>query len=173
MEDNFSAWIESMKMALQIKNKIGLVDETLTKPVKNPDEQNQWNQCNILVKTWLLASMSKEIAKSFSHYKDKSHRGRARWPRAETPPICKERSPRAHRGGAKWPLAVTPPRTKKRSPRALRGGAKWPRAVTSPRTKKWSPRALRGGARWPPTETLPRSKRRSPHPAISSRILLF
>lgn len=70
MEDNFSAWIESMKMALQIKNKIGLVDGTLTKPVKNPDEQNQWNWCNILVKTWLLASMSKEISKSFSHCKD-------------------------------------------------------------------------------------------------------
>nr|XP_011462766.1 PREDICTED: uncharacterized protein LOC105351068 [Fragaria vesca subsp. vesca] len=70
VEDNFSAWIESMNMALQIKNKIGFVNGTLPKPVKNPDEQNQWNRCNILVKTWLLASMSKEISKSFSHCKD-------------------------------------------------------------------------------------------------------
>nr|XP_011468547.1 PREDICTED: uncharacterized protein LOC105352677 [Fragaria vesca subsp. vesca] len=70
VEDNFSSWIESMDMALQIKNKIGLVNGTLTKPVKNPDAQRQWNRCNILVKTWLLGSMSPPIAKSFSHCKD-------------------------------------------------------------------------------------------------------
>ncbi|KAL6125297.1 hypothetical protein ACLB2K_073356 [Fragaria x ananassa] len=70
VEDNFSAWIESMDMAIQIKNKIGFVNGTLTKLVKNPNELNQWNRCNILVKTWLLASMSKEISKSFSHCKD-------------------------------------------------------------------------------------------------------
>ncbi|KAL6212030.1 hypothetical protein ACLB2K_017253 [Fragaria x ananassa] len=59
-----------MDMALQIKNKIGFVNGTLIKPVKNPDELLQWNRCNILVKTWLLASMSAPIAKSFSHCKD-------------------------------------------------------------------------------------------------------
>nr|XP_011463542.1 PREDICTED: uncharacterized protein LOC105351284 [Fragaria vesca subsp. vesca] len=69
-EDNFSSWIDSMNAALQIKNKIGLVDGTLPKPKKNPDEQNQWIRCDILVKTWLKASMSKEIGKNFSHCKD-------------------------------------------------------------------------------------------------------
>lgn len=69
-EDNFSTWIDSMNVALQIKNKIGFVDGTLPRPKKNPDEQNQWNRCDILVKTWLKASMSKEIGKSFSHCKD-------------------------------------------------------------------------------------------------------
>nr|XP_011457635.1 PREDICTED: uncharacterized protein LOC101309778 [Fragaria vesca subsp. vesca] len=69
-EDNFNSWIDSMNAAFQIKNKIGLVDGTLPKPKKNPDEQNQWNRCDILAKTWLKASMSKEIGKSFSHCKD-------------------------------------------------------------------------------------------------------
>ncbi|XP_062028504.1 uncharacterized protein LOC133744406 [Rosa rugosa] len=46
------------------------VDGTLNKPVDNPNEQRQWDRCNMLVKTWLLGAMSKEISSSVIHCKD-------------------------------------------------------------------------------------------------------
>ncbi|KAL6141592.1 hypothetical protein ACLB2K_059880 [Fragaria x ananassa] len=55
MEDIYIAWVQSMTMALTIKNKKVFIDGTLTRPLVNPDEQNQWDRCNILVKTCLLA----------------------------------------------------------------------------------------------------------------------
>lgn len=70
MEDNYTTWVQSMNMALTIKNKKGFVDGTLTRPTHNPDEQRQWDRCNTLVKTWLLGSMSKDISGSVIHCKD-------------------------------------------------------------------------------------------------------
>lgn len=52
-----------------IKNKKGLIDGTVKRPVKNEDEQQQWDRCNTLVKTWLLSAMSKEISGSVMHCK--------------------------------------------------------------------------------------------------------
>ncbi|XP_061996744.1 uncharacterized protein LOC133714607 [Rosa rugosa] len=70
MEDNYTTWVQSMSMALTIKNKKGFVDGTLNKPADNPNEQRQWDRCNTLVKTWLLGAMSKEISGSVIHCKD-------------------------------------------------------------------------------------------------------
>lgn len=70
MEDNYTNWVQSMIMALTIKNKKGFVDGTLTKPTHNVDEQRQWERCNTLVKTWLLGAMSKEISGSVIHCRD-------------------------------------------------------------------------------------------------------
>ncbi|KAL6141198.1 hypothetical protein ACLB2K_059488 [Fragaria x ananassa] len=70
MEDNYTAWAQSMDMALAIKNKKGNIDGTLKRSTHNPDEQQQWDRCNILVKTWLLASMSKEISRSVAQCKN-------------------------------------------------------------------------------------------------------
>ncbi|KAM1344866.1 hypothetical protein TB2_033781 [Malus domestica] len=65
MEDNYSTWVQSMSMALIVKNKLGLVNGTIKEPSSNnPEELQQWNRCNNLVKTWLLGSMSKEISGS-------------------------------------------------------------------------------------------------------------
>ncbi|XP_050387373.1 uncharacterized protein LOC126803645 [Argentina anserina] len=69
MEDNYIDWAESMIMALTIKNKNGFVNGTLKRSLTNLDEQRQWDRCNILVKTWLLGSMSKEIKRSLAHCK--------------------------------------------------------------------------------------------------------
>lgn len=72
-EDNYSTWVQSMRMALTVKNKIGLVDESIKEPSKNqPEELQQWKRCNDLVKTWLLGSMTKEIASSVIHCRDAS-----------------------------------------------------------------------------------------------------
>ncbi|XP_050217232.1 uncharacterized protein LOC126668060 [Mercurialis annua] len=70
VEDNFTTWQESMLMALTIKNKVGFVTGSLPRPTDNPTEELQWERCTVLVKTWLLGSMSKEISKSVIHFKD-------------------------------------------------------------------------------------------------------
>ncbi|CAN6679030.1 unnamed protein product [Malus baccata var. baccata] len=71
VEDNYSTWVQSMTMALTVKNKLGLVDGTVEKPTEDKHEElQQWNRCNNLVKTWLLGSMSKEISSSVIHCKD-------------------------------------------------------------------------------------------------------
>ena len=41
MEDNYIAWVQSMTMALTIKNKKGFVDGTLTRSIVNPEAQMQ------------------------------------------------------------------------------------------------------------------------------------
>ncbi|KAL5710128.1 hypothetical protein ACHQM5_020731 [Ranunculus cassubicifolius] len=71
MEDNYNTWIESMSMALTIKNKKGFVDGSIPRPTSEKiDELQQWERCNTLVKTWLLGSMSKEIKSSVIRCKD-------------------------------------------------------------------------------------------------------
>lgn len=69
MEDNYTTWIQSMSMALTIKNKKGFVDGSIQRPTTKIEEQQQWDRCNTLVKTWLLGSMSKEIFGSVVHCK--------------------------------------------------------------------------------------------------------
>ncbi|KAL6175767.1 hypothetical protein ACLB2K_052406 [Fragaria x ananassa] len=50
VEDNYNNWSQSMSMALMIKNKKGLIDGTVKRPVENEDEQQQWDRCDTLVK---------------------------------------------------------------------------------------------------------------------------
>ncbi|KAL6218634.1 hypothetical protein ACLB2K_011844 [Fragaria x ananassa] len=69
MEDNFSEWMQSMSDALKIKNKIGFVLGTQIKPTLNEEEKLQWERCDTLVKTWLVASMLKHISKSVKNCK--------------------------------------------------------------------------------------------------------
>ncbi|KAL6219870.1 hypothetical protein ACLB2K_007629 [Fragaria x ananassa] len=69
MEDNYIDWADSMSMALAVKNKLGFIDGTMTRPLHNTDEQGQWDRCNILVKTWMFGSISKDIKRSLAHCK--------------------------------------------------------------------------------------------------------
>ncbi|KAJ8629839.1 hypothetical protein MRB53_023162 [Persea americana] len=71
VEDNYNTWVQSMSMALTAEHKISFVDESIKEPSGDkPDELQQWKRCNNLVKTWLLGSMSKEIASGIIHCKD-------------------------------------------------------------------------------------------------------
>ncbi|KAL6214551.1 hypothetical protein ACLB2K_013983 [Fragaria x ananassa] len=69
VEDNYSEWCQSMTMALTIKNKVGLVNGSSPRPTVQDNEQQQWDQCDTLVKTWLIGSMSKAISGSVKHCK--------------------------------------------------------------------------------------------------------
>nr|XP_011463577.1 PREDICTED: uncharacterized protein LOC105351304 [Fragaria vesca subsp. vesca] len=69
MEDNYAEWSQSISMALTIKNKIGFITESVGKAMVNEAEKLQWERCDTLVKTWLIASMSKGISGSVKHCK--------------------------------------------------------------------------------------------------------
>uniref|UniRef100_A0A2N9HYD2 Integrase catalytic domain-containing protein n=1 Tax=Fagus sylvatica TaxID=28930 RepID=A0A2N9HYD2_FAGSY len=63
--DNYHTWSRSMIMALTAKNKVGFINGTISAP----DDQslpsfNLWTRCNTMVISWLLNSVSKEIASS-------------------------------------------------------------------------------------------------------------
>ncbi|KAF8395558.1 hypothetical protein HHK36_019506 [Tetracentron sinense] len=64
--DNYGTWIHAITMALRAKNKLGLVDGTLKKPI-DPKELSQWERCNDLVGSWILNSVSTEIRSSISY----------------------------------------------------------------------------------------------------------
>lgn len=62
---NYISWSRSMKIALDVKNKLGFVDGTLPKPP--PEEvkpHRQWIRNNKIVLSWILNCVSKEISSS-------------------------------------------------------------------------------------------------------------
>ena len=57
-----------MEMALNAKNKLGFVDGTLLPPAADagPQEIACWKRINNVVSSWILNSISKEIASSIN-----------------------------------------------------------------------------------------------------------
>jgi len=53
-----------MKMALIAKNKIHFIDGTLPKLDASSDQSLSWYRCNNMILSWILSSVSKEIAAS-------------------------------------------------------------------------------------------------------------
>ncbi|XP_042958069.1 uncharacterized protein LOC122293593 [Carya illinoinensis] len=62
--DNYHTWCRSMTMAISAKNKLGFVDGTITKPASTASLFSSWLHCNNMVISWLLNSISPEIAAS-------------------------------------------------------------------------------------------------------------
>ncbi|XP_020965447.1 uncharacterized protein LOC110266048 [Arachis ipaensis] len=65
-EDNYASWCRSMRLALSEKCKIGFIDGSLPKPdpALDPVLVETWQCTNDIVTTWLLNSISKDIAAS-------------------------------------------------------------------------------------------------------------
>uniref|UniRef100_A0A2N9EF69 Retrotransposon Copia-like N-terminal domain-containing protein n=1 Tax=Fagus sylvatica TaxID=28930 RepID=A0A2N9EF69_FAGSY len=61
--DNFHSWFRSMAMGLTIKNKLEFVDGSIGPPKEGITSPLYplWNRCNIVVNTWILNCVSKEI----------------------------------------------------------------------------------------------------------------
>lgn len=53
--DNYGTWLRAMTMALRAKNKLGIVDGSITPP-KDFNQLLQWKRCNDLVSSWILNS---------------------------------------------------------------------------------------------------------------------
>jgi hypothetical protein len=64
-DSNFHAWARSMKRALGSKMKLDFIDGSIPPVVDNFDTSFcAWNHCNMLVFSWILNSVSEQIASS-------------------------------------------------------------------------------------------------------------
>ncbi|GMI72423.1 hypothetical protein HRI_000911600 [Hibiscus trionum] len=66
--DNYNTWKRSMLMALSAKNKLGFVDGSISAPASTSDRFNAWTRANNLVNSWILNSVSKDIAASLLYH---------------------------------------------------------------------------------------------------------
>ncbi|KAK9287388.1 hypothetical protein L1049_015806 [Liquidambar formosana] len=62
--DNFPTWFRAMSTALSTKNKLSLVDDSMTIPSIDSASYSSWRRCNDMVKSWLLNLVSAEISDS-------------------------------------------------------------------------------------------------------------
>ncbi|KAL5540434.1 hypothetical protein UlMin_044950 [Ulmus minor] len=63
--DKYASWSRAMLIALSVKNKLGFIDGSITKPESNDlNLLNSWIRNNNVVISWILNSVSKEISAS-------------------------------------------------------------------------------------------------------------
>lgn len=61
---DFNSWEQSMRMALNGRNKICFIDGSLPRPAANSLDFSTWSQCNDVVRSWIINSVSKTIGHS-------------------------------------------------------------------------------------------------------------
>ncbi|XP_019179841.1 PREDICTED: uncharacterized protein LOC109175039 [Ipomoea nil] len=61
---NYHPWARAMEKALLSKNKLGFVDGTVAVPDVGDVRFPYWKRCNNMVATWLMRSLSPEIAQT-------------------------------------------------------------------------------------------------------------
>ncbi|KAG7556653.1 Retrotransposon Copia-like N-terminal [Arabidopsis suecica] len=67
---NYNSWSIAMKISLDAKNKLGLVDGSLLRPSETDAGFRIWSRCNSMVKSWILNVVNKEIYDSILYYQD-------------------------------------------------------------------------------------------------------
>ncbi|XP_061375054.1 uncharacterized protein LOC133317230 [Gastrolobium bilobum] len=65
---NFSSWKRAMLLALTAKNKLVFVDGSILRPSPNDLLFPSWTRCNSMVISWILNSVTKEIADSLLYF---------------------------------------------------------------------------------------------------------
>ncbi|KAK4489381.1 hypothetical protein RD792_005190 [Penstemon davidsonii] len=66
--DNYASWSRSMLLALNVKNKIGFVNGSITDPgIEDTDLQTAWSRNNDVVVSWILNSVSQDIHSSIMY----------------------------------------------------------------------------------------------------------
>lgn len=65
----FAGWKRALLIALSAKNKLGFIDGSCKSPATGSSNLRLWNRCNDMVTSWLLNSLSKEIAASVLYSK--------------------------------------------------------------------------------------------------------
>lgn len=66
-QSNYSSWSRSMTMALEVRNKLGIVDGTVQIPAGTDPQYQLWRRCDIMVRSWILKAISSLIAQSVLH----------------------------------------------------------------------------------------------------------
>ncbi|XP_071700465.1 uncharacterized protein [Rutidosis leptorrhynchoides] len=59
--ENYRVWACAMTLALETKNKIGFIDESVVKEEEDDVLAKQWDMCNAVVLSWILGSISEEL----------------------------------------------------------------------------------------------------------------
>ncbi|KAK3003105.1 hypothetical protein RJ639_020224 [Escallonia herrerae] len=67
--ENYFTWRRNMMTALELKNKVGFIDNSFTKPDVNSQDFQPWVKCSVIVLSWLTNSIAKEIQSSAAHTK--------------------------------------------------------------------------------------------------------
>ncbi|XP_033508744.1 uncharacterized protein [Nicotiana tomentosiformis] len=62
--NGYGGWRRAVIIALSAKNKLGFIDGTMVVPKADSGIQQAWARCNDMILSWLLNSLSKEIAES-------------------------------------------------------------------------------------------------------------
>ncbi|RVX22801.1 Retrovirus-related Pol polyprotein from transposon RE1 [Vitis vinifera] len=64
--DNYSTWYRTMMISLNAKSKIGFIDGTTTmsSATTKPDDYASWKKCNDMVLSWILNSLTQDLADS-------------------------------------------------------------------------------------------------------------
>ncbi|XP_028775807.1 uncharacterized protein LOC114732653 isoform X2 [Neltuma alba] len=68
--ENYNIWSRAMRIALLGKHKLGFVDGSCTKEKQDDSMKEQWERCNAVVLSWILNSMSKELANGAVFFQD-------------------------------------------------------------------------------------------------------
>ena len=61
---NYHSWRRSMEIHLSTKRKLVFMQGTLTRPVDDPVNGEQWDSCNNLVISWIMNSICESISRS-------------------------------------------------------------------------------------------------------------
>lgn len=61
---NYNSCSQAMNIALSVNNKTGFIDDTLLKSNSSDPNYNSWMRNNVLVVSWILNSVSKDISTS-------------------------------------------------------------------------------------------------------------
>ncbi|XP_070036371.1 uncharacterized protein [Nicotiana tomentosiformis] len=65
----YGGWRRAIVIALSAKNKLNFIDGTYSEPDSSSINFKQWNRYNDMVISWLLNSLSKDIAESVLYSK--------------------------------------------------------------------------------------------------------
>ncbi|KAK2985871.1 hypothetical protein RJ640_009941 [Escallonia rubra] len=65
--ENYFTWRRNMMTALESKNKVGFIDNSVTKPNVNSQDFQPWVKCNAIVLSWLTNFLAKEIQSSAAY----------------------------------------------------------------------------------------------------------
>lgn len=68
----FGSWKRSIELALTARIKMGFINGSCKKPNVNSDEYQDWIKCNSMIISWILSSLTKEIADSVIYIKEAS-----------------------------------------------------------------------------------------------------
>lgn len=63
--NNYLTWSTSIQIPLGAKDKLGFIDDTIERTSEPSSEFQKWRKVDFVVRSWILGSLSKELAETF------------------------------------------------------------------------------------------------------------